>query len=106
MSDQSKQRGYRLVAVDGVASAGELQRDYESALQRQHGGAKPSTVEALMYSLRERGAAALKEPDCQRRLAELSAAQVQQVVERLIKLQPRYPRIGDELISTLREQIK
>ena len=106
MSDQSKQRGYRIVAVDGVASAGELQRDYEAVLRRQQGGAKPSTVEAAMYSLRERGAVALTEPDCQRRLSELSPKQVREVIERLIKLRPRYPKIDDEVIATVQELLK
>ena len=106
MSETGKKRDYRLVLLDGVASAGELQRDYDFVLQRSEYGAAPTTVEALMLSLRSRGAAALAERDTKRRLADLSVVQVRQLIDRLIKLQPRYPRIGDELISTLREQIK
>ena len=40
------------------------------------------TVEALMYSLR-RGVAALSEPDCQRRLADLNDDQMREVAIRL-----------------------
>jgi hypothetical protein len=65
-----------------------------------------STVEALMLSLRSRGSAALTEQNCQRRLADLSPAQVQQIIARLTRLQPKYPAINDELIVTLKELIK
>jgi hypothetical protein len=54
-----KKRDYRIVAEDGVASAGELQRDYEAALEKRRvefGAAQP-TIEALMLSLRSRGTA-------------------------------------------------
>jgi hypothetical protein len=44
------------------------------------------TVEALMYSLRERGTAALFEPDCRRRLSELNERQILDVAVRLQKL--------------------
>jgi hypothetical protein len=47
-----------------------------------------STVEALMYSLRSRGVAALAEPDCQRRLSELNDDQVREVSTHLQKLKP------------------
>jgi hypothetical protein len=51
--------------------------------------AAPTTVEALMYSLRTRGTAALLEPDCRRRLSELNAEQTRAVAVRLQKLKPR-----------------
>ncbi len=56
-----------------------------------------------MYSLRERGVAALAERDCQRRLAELSIDQVRAVIGRLIGLRPRYPAVTDELLLKLGE---
>jgi hypothetical protein len=46
------------------------------------------TVEALMYLLRERGSAALLEPDCRRRLSEMSERQILDVAVRLQKLKP------------------
>jgi hypothetical protein len=45
-----------------------------------------STVEALMYSLRSRRTAALKEPQTQHRIAALSESQLHEVCERLQKL--------------------
>lgn len=72
-----------------VASAAELQADYE---KRERYGAAASTVEALMYLLRERGVAALKEPDCQHRLSELNKQQMLEIAVRLqtLKLSPAW----------------
>jgi hypothetical protein len=64
--------------------------------------AAPTTVEAVMHSLRERGEAAMAEPACQRRLAELSAGQVRDVIERLGRLRPKYPAITDNLLVLVR----
>jgi hypothetical protein len=50
------------------------------------------TVEALMYSLRERGTKALKEPDTKRRLSELSEQQLIEVGNRLQRLKPEIAR--------------
>lgn len=70
-----------------TASAAELQAMYDAALrrQRENYGAAATTIEALMYSLR-RGVAALSEPDCQRRLADLNDDQMREVAIRLQKL--------------------
>ena len=102
------QRNYRLVAEDGFASAAELQADYEANLRRRREqcGAAPTTVEALMYSLRERGEAALHERDTIRRLPELSTNQVREVVGRLMRLRPKYQAITDELLFLLGEQLQ
>jgi hypothetical protein len=83
-------RDYRLVVEDGVASASELQAFYDAALreQRKLYGAAFTTVEAVMYSLRERGERALAKPDCQRRLFELNEEQLREVAVRLQKLKP------------------
>ena len=59
-----------------------------------------------MYELREYGIDQLKKSNTQRRLAELSDRQLREIIERLTKLRPRYPRIDDGLISTLQERIK
>jgi hypothetical protein len=69
--------------------------------------AAQSTVEALMYELREHGVDQLKNANTQRRFAEFSGRQLREVIERLIKLRPRYPPgITEELITTLLEQTK
>jgi hypothetical protein len=50
------------------------------------------TVEALMFSLRERGTKALEESATKRRLSELSDQQVVEVGDRLQKLKPEIAR--------------
>jgi hypothetical protein len=64
-----------------------------------------STVEALIYELRTYGLAATAGPKCQRRLADLSDAQIREVIERLDRLRPKYPAITDDLILALAELI-
>src|SRR5262249_54088673 len=49
-------------------------------------------VEALMYSLRERGTKALEEADTKRRLGDLSDQQVIEVGNRLQRLRPEIAR--------------
>jgi hypothetical protein len=90
-----------------VATPGELQADYEAAQQKRRAeyGAAPSTVEAVMYELRTYGVAALAGPNCQRRLTDLSDAQVREVIVRLDRLRPKYPAITDNLILALAELI-
>jgi hypothetical protein len=68
-------------------------------------GAAALTVATLMYSLRERGEAALSEPNSLKRLAQLSTLQVRGVIARLITLRPRYPAITDDLLFILGEQL-
>lgn len=63
------------------------------------------TIEALMLALRERGTAALAKPDTRRRLADLSSAQVREVLARLMALRSSYPAINDELLFLLGEKL-
>jgi hypothetical protein len=77
------------------------QRPSAEPLPSQYDQAAKSTVEALMYSLRERGAAALSERACRDRLAFLSSDQIPAVIVRLIALRPRYPKITDDLLFKL-----
>ena len=65
-----------------------------------------STVEALMYSLRQRGVAALRERDTLRRLSHLSTEQVRDVIGRLMALRQRYPAVNDDLLFLLGEQLR
>ena len=91
-----------------VASAAELQADYEAALQNRRAeyGAAPTTVEAVMYELRTYGLAAIAGANCQRRLADLSNAQVREIIQRLDRLRPQYPAITDNLLLSLAELIQ
>lgn len=68
-------------------------------------GAAWSTVEAVMYSLRERGERALDESDCRRRLSELSPDQLRDVIVRLDRLRTEYPAVTDELLLRIGEKI-
>ena len=74
-------------------------------IKRPTDRAAASTVEALMLALRERGAAALAEPECQKRLANISTAQMRDVLARLMALRPSYPAIDDELLFLLGKQL-
>jgi len=77
-----------------------LERAYY-AIHAKHfeGRAAAATVEALMYSLRQRGTAALKEAQTQRRLAALSEEQLREVAARLQRLKPHIAKAwsGDEI---------
>ena len=74
-----------------------LQRDFAGEAQL-HGAAK-ATIDALLYSLRERGLAALAEPDTQRRLADLSPAQIADSITRIVKWRDHYPDADDLLVA-------
>jgi hypothetical protein len=52
--------------------------------------APQTTVEAVMYELRTDGLAALKAPNCRRRINSLSRRQLEEVLQRLIKLRGKY----------------
>jgi hypothetical protein len=94
------ERDYRLVSEDGVASPSEMQRDQDNAVRRyreQH-GAPETTVDAVIFSLRSRGIAALSEPTTKERLSELSKSQLADVAVRLHRLRAKYPTITDQVI--------
>jgi|SRR5262249_25717918 len=67
-------------------------RAYHEISSRRDGGAPQATVEALMWSLRERGTKALEEPATKRGLFELSEQQVIEVGNRLQRLRPEIAR--------------
>lgn len=54
-------------------------------------GAAQSTIEALIYDVRDRGELALRDPANHRRIADLSPVQLEEVVARLAKLCPAKP---------------
>jgi hypothetical protein len=69
--------------------------------RQRYGGAPQSTYWAALYELRTYGAPQLSKPDCQRRLGDLSTAQLRGLIAALIRLRPEYPKITDELIEKL-----
>lgn len=78
-----------------------LEREFDREARRR--GASQSTVEAFMMSLRDRGIAALAEPDTRRRLSELSSAQVVECMGRIIQHRAKYPD-ADDLLLVLSKQ--
>jgi transposase len=67
------------------------------------------TVEALMFSLRERGLAALKEPTTRRRVRELDDDQVVEVASRCQRLDIGRGKWSDDEIEVLirmREELR
>ena len=80
-------------------------RNAEPPPQQQHRRAAQATVDALIFSLRQRGEAALSERDIQRRLADLSSDQIREVIARLIKLRSTYPAVTDDLLFRLGGQM-
>jgi hypothetical protein len=69
-----------------------LKREAAPGLRRKQARAADATVEAIMYSLRSRGTAALTEADTQSRLAALDEAQLHTVAARLQALRTQIAR--------------
>ena len=82
-----------------------LDRAWHELNDRRDKGAASTTVEALMFSLRERGATALKEPQTRLRLGELTPQQLREAIARLIKLRLQYPAISDDLLRQLQDRL-
>jgi hypothetical protein len=113
--DYHKQRGQSRTVIEiEPARLRRLRRllndnvSFERAWHELHadhfrGRAAQTTVEALMYSLRERGTKALAEPDTKRRIGELSEEQLHEVGGRLQRLKPEIakPWTPDEVRSLL-----
>jgi hypothetical protein len=64
-------------------------------------GAPQSTCDAVLYELRTYGLARLQSPVTRRRLGDMSDAQLKYLIAALIRLQPKYHNISDELILAL-----
>jgi hypothetical protein len=64
-----------------------------------------STYDAALLELRKYDITQLEKPNCQRRLAMLSPKQLEDMIAALLRLQPRYQTITNELIATLREML-
>jgi hypothetical protein len=89
-------------AKDGFAKTEEnAERTLHSLPPDYEGRAARSTVEALVFELRKHGIGQLQNSHSQNRLADLSDAQLQEVIDRLIKFSAIYPAITAELITGL-----
>jgi hypothetical protein len=69
------------------------------------GRAAQSTLDAVVFELREYGVAQLDNAQTKARLAQLSEAQTKELIERLSKLASLYPAISGELLDNLKELI-
>jgi hypothetical protein len=98
--DRDKLRWLRALLDDNVSLAKAFAEIHQWHFE---GHTAASTVEALMLGLRERGVAALKEAPVQERLGELPSEQLREVLARLIRLRPKYPKITDKLLLRLED---
>jgi hypothetical protein len=68
--------------------------------------ARQSTCDACLYELREHGVSQLLQPNCKRRLGDLSTDQVRELIAALLRLRPKYPAtITDALILKIGDQL-
>jgi hypothetical protein len=68
--------------------------------------APQSTYDACLYELREHGVSQLSQPNCKRRLGDLTTDQVRELIAALLRLKPKYPAtISDTLILKLGDQL-
>ena len=63
--------------------------------------APEATYNAAVYELRTYGLPQLSNPNCQRRLADLSAAQLKNLMTCLQQWRGQYPKVSDELLAML-----
>jgi hypothetical protein len=73
------------------------------AAREQYNEAPKATYDAVVYELRTCGLPQLKNQNCQRRLADLSIAQLKNVMASLQQWRSQYPNISDELLTALGE---
>jgi hypothetical protein len=79
------------------------QYEINRAANERRGGACEATYNACMHELRTYGISQLKKPACQRRIADLSDAQVKMLIASLQRRRGQYPKISDELLTALGE---
>ncbi len=76
-------------------------RAYYEISGRRYNGAPKATYDAVVYELRTYGLPQLSKLNCQRRLSDLSAAQVRAVMASLQARRKQYPNVSDDLLKAL-----
>src|SRR5262245_64079445 len=71
------------------------------AARERYNEAPKATYDAVVYELRTHGLPQLKNPNCQRRLSDLSIAQFKNLIASLQQWRNQYPKVSDELLTTL-----
>ena len=69
--------------------------------RERYNEAPKATYDAVVYELRTYGLPQLNKPDCQRRLSDLSAPQLKNLIAGLQQRRGQYPNVCDELLTTL-----
>ena len=80
--------------------------EFGRAARERYNAAPKPTVEALMFSLRERGVTALEEADTLRRLSNLSDQQVIEVGDRLLNPEIARPWTTEEIEVLFKVRVK
>jgi hypothetical protein len=86
----------RLMSNDVSLERDEINR----AARERYNEAPKATYDAAVYELRY-GLPQLKNPNCQRRLSDLSAAQLKNLIASLQQRRGQFPNVSDELLTTL-----
>jgi hypothetical protein len=71
------------------------------AARERYNEAPEATYNAVVYELRTYGLPQLNNPNCQRRLADLSTAQLKNLMASLQQRRSQYPNVCDESLATL-----
>jgi hypothetical protein len=77
------------------------QEEINRAARDRYNEAPEAIYNAVVYELRTYGLPQLKNANCQRRLSDLSAAQVKNLMASLQRRRGQYPNVSDEFVGTL-----
>jgi hypothetical protein len=87
--------------MDDDVSLGRPWDEISRAARERYNEAPKATYDAAVYELRTYGLSQLKNTNCQRRLADLSTAQLKNLIASLQQRRGQYPNVCDELLATL-----
>lgn len=73
------------------------------AARERYNSAPEATYKATHYELRTHGIGQLGKPNCQRRLSDLSVAQLKTLMTSLQRCRGQYPNVSDALLAALAE---
>jgi hypothetical protein len=73
------------------------------AASERYNNAPEATWNAVQCELRTYGLQQLSNPSCQRRLADLSIAQIKNLMASLLQWREQYPNVSDALLAALAE---
>jgi hypothetical protein len=73
----------------------------QHAPSERYNEAPEATYNAVVYELRNYGVSQLSKPNSQRRLSDLSTAQIKNLMAGLQQRRSQYPKVTDELLMTL-----